>query len=117
MKTSYYFSNKIQNKDLNLVRISNSYPTKIVWFQTVRIYKPLCPNWDLIQKYKTNKISKEEYEQIYSKFLNLLDPMEVYADLGENAILLCWERPGVFCHRQIVAKWIYDSLDIKVNEL
>ncbi len=118
MKTSYYFSNRIRDPDLNLVGISNTYPHKIIWLQEIRIYKPLCPGWKLVHQFKDGMITLDEYGHLYhEEILSRLDPSKVYADLGEDAILLCWEKPGVFCHRRIVAKWLYDNLHIKVSEL
>jgi hypothetical protein len=30
--------------------------------------------------------------------------------------LLCWEAPGKFCHRRLVAAWLEDALGIDVPE-
>jgi hypothetical protein len=46
-----------------------------------------------------------------------LDPAKVSADLGPDAILLCWEAPGQECHRRLVAEWLEKNLNIKVPEL
>ena len=53
----------------------------------------------------------------YSEVLNVLDPHQVYEELGENAVLLCWEKSGKFCHRHLVAEWFQKELGIEVNEL
>jgi hypothetical protein len=50
------------------------------------------------------------------KTLSQLDPGRVYADLGENAVLLCHEAAGKFCHRRLVAAWLEDNLGIVVPE-
>ena len=118
MKTSYYFSNRIRAPELNLVGISNTHPKGLDWLNGLRLYRPLCPGWDLVKTYKNGKITRDEYVYLYhQEILNRLDPSKVYEDLGEDAILLCWEKPGIFCHRRIVAQWLYDNLQIKVNEL
>ncbi|EDP8947924.1 hypothetical protein IDN71_003483 [Salmonella enterica] len=31
-------------------------------------------------------------------------------------VLLCWEKPGEFCHRQLVARWFRRELGIAVEE-
>jgi uncharacterized protein (DUF488 family) len=41
----------------------------------------------------------------------------VFNELGEDAILLCWESPEKFCHRHLVADWLSKKLDIKITEL
>jgi len=73
---------------------------------------------EMVQDYKRQIISKEEYTKIYiGYFLDNLDAAKVYQELGNDAILLCWERPNKFCHRHIVAEWLSKSLNIQVNEL
>jgi uncharacterized protein (DUF488 family) len=57
------------------------------------------------------------YRAAYQKILDRLDPRKVYDELGEDAILLCWEKPGEFCHRRLVAEWIEAHLGVKVPEL
>jgi len=60
----------------------------------------------------------------YEKVLNNLNPQKVYEELGENAVLLCFEKwddvetGETFCHRRIVAKWLESNIkDLKVEEL
>jgi len=120
MKTSYYFSNRIREPDLNLVGVSNSYPKGLSWLKSMRTYKSLCPGWVLVKDYKREIISWQNYVEIYQRdILNRLDPEEVYHDLGEDAVILCWEKPGTLtlCHRRLIADWFYDRLQIKINEL
>ena len=118
MKTSYFFSNRIRSPGLNLVAISNSYPKKLEWLNSMRRYPALCPGWTLVKSYKNNEIRQDEYVVAYIEtILDRLDPFQVYAGLGDDAILLCWEKPGLFCHRRIVAEWFKNHLGIKVNEL
>lgn len=82
-------------------------------------FKLLAPPADII------KIEDEElYTKLYyEKVLNKLNPQEVYKELGDNAVLLCYEKWAdigngkTFCHRRIVAKWLEDSLRVKVEEL
>ena len=36
-----------------------------------------------------------------------MDPVKVLEDLGgDNFVMLCWEKPGEFCHRTLVGKWL-----------
>ena len=120
MKTSYYFSNRIREPDLNLVGVSNSYPKGLSWLKGMRSYKPFCPGWALVKDYKQGKISWQNYSEIYlNDILDKIDAERAFNDLGEDAVLLCWEKPGkqLFCHRRLIAEWFYDRLQIKVNEL
>jgi len=45
-----------------------------------------------------------------------LDAAKVVEDLGSDAVLLCWEAPGKFCHRRLVAAWLEEALGIEVPE-
>ena len=116
MNTSYFSSKQILKENLNLVSISRKSPE---WFKIpMKIYKPLCPSWDLVMPYKEGKITKREYtNRYYNEFLDKLDPAKTYQELGEDAILLCWERSGIFCHRHIVANWLMVNLNITIYEL
>ena len=68
---------------------------------------------------------RELYQRLYvEKVLGCLDPREIYADLGDSAVLLCYEkcadvRQGLsFCHRRIVAQWLEEHIDgLRVDEL
>lgn len=115
MKTSYYKSPMLK-PGMNLVRISTSSPK---WFLLpLRSYPKLYPGWELVGGYKQGKISEaQSRERYYAGILATLDPQKVFDDLGEDAILLCWEKPGTFCHRRIVAEWLEDRLKIQVDEL
>ena len=82
-----------------------------------REYKKLAPKYWFFKKYKEDHDEQFYKEQYYKEVLDKLDPQEVYNDLGENAILLCWERSNEFCHRHIVAEWLMKNLSIEVKEL
>jgi hypothetical protein len=82
-------------------------------------FPALFPSWELINMAKEGKL--EEYQKAYLKKLSYLDVAKVYETLfaltdGEP-VLLCWEKPGKFCHRRIVAEWFEKELGIKVKEM
>jgi hypothetical protein len=62
------------------------------------------------------KLKGDAFRASYNASLERLDAAKVYADLGENAILLCWEAPGDFCHRRLVADWLKAELGVDVQE-
>lgn len=81
-----------------------------------RMYKPLAPgDW-------FNSVSTSRYIELYeSEVLGRLDARQVWNDLhtltgGQEPVLLCWEKPGEFCHRQLVARWFRKALGIAVEE-
>jgi len=52
-----------------------------------------------------------------AQVLDKLDPHKIIKDLGgDNFILLCWEDPGVFCHRRVVAAWMQKEAGALVEE-
>ena len=109
MNTSYF--GKI-DKNLNNVSISGKAPD---WYNG-RQYKKLAPKYWFFKKYKEDN-DEQFYINEYYKILNELDPYQVFKELGENSVLLCYENPGQFCHRHLVAKWLMDNLNIKILEL
>lgn len=87
-------------------------------------YPPLFPTWEMIKCEDEEKFEKMYTEQILSK----LDPMDVWADLGDDAILICYESQAkidtgeTFCHRHIVARWLEEGLkeygiNVEIKEL
>jgi hypothetical protein len=112
MKTSY-FANRVAAADPHAVAICRGVPR---WFKG-RIYDPLRPSWKLLQEAKDGTISHEDYERRYrAEVLAALDPARVRQELGDDAILLCWERPDAPCHRRLVARWLEEALGIEVPE-
>lgn len=110
MNTSYF----AKYKGENAVSIAGKCPK---WY-TGRQYKKLAPKYNWWKKWHDEKLSEEWYiEQYYKTILNKLDAKKVYEELGKNAVLLCWEKSGKFCHRHLVAEWFQKELGIEVNEL
>lgn len=58
-----------------------------------------------------------DYVADFDAILARLDPRKVFEAIGDTSILLCWESPGVFCHRRAVAQWLEQSLGIVIPEL
>ncbi len=116
IKTSWYYSNRIRKPGLRLIGISNAIPQGLSL--NVRLYPALRPGWKLVHELKSGYITEDKYtEMYYYLILNRLNPTWAYEELGENAVLLCFEKPGEFCHRRIIAEWFNEHLRVKVNEL
>jgi hypothetical protein len=81
-----------------------------------RLYKKLAPKFKDYVDYKATGDFIKYTEKYYSEVLDKLDPKRVFDDLGETAILLCWEAPGIFCHRRLVAEWFEKTLGVNVPE-
>jgi uncharacterized protein (DUF488 family) len=111
MKTSYF---AINFDNPNAVSIA-LFPPK--GFKGRR-FPDLAPTKGLLFNFKHKVITEKEYVRIYiEEILDKLDPQQTYNKLGENAVLLCYERAGEFCHRRIVAEWFKIYLGIIVEEL
>ena len=110
MKTSYYAKS---HNHPNAVSIAGKAPH---WY-TGREYKKLAPKWGFFKRYKEDGNEDSYIEAYIDQVLSYLDPQEVYDELGEDAVLLCWESSEKFCHRHIVAHWFEENLGIKIEEI
>lgn len=108
MKTSYF----AKYKNADGISIAGKCPS---WW-TGDEYKILAPKYWFFQKYKEDHDAVFYTEQYYNLILNKLNPQEVYDKLKDR-VLLCYEKPGDFCHRRIVADWIETELGIIVPEI
>lgn len=93
------------------VQVSNSTPVPV----DIRFEKAI-PDWAFIVKpYKDGEIDKEEYERRYREQLdkfgeNIIGVVEYFNSTGKDYILLCYEKPGDFCHRHILSAFINERL-------
>jgi len=79
-------------------------------------FTALAPDRQTFFSKKAGEIDEIEYEKQYrEKVLSKLNPKKIY-DMFQRNILLCWESPGEFCHRRIVAQWIFENLGIEIEE-
>lgn len=106
MYTSYYTNIRNIPANLRPVAISRSVPK---WFNGSADQR-LAPTWAMLH------MSREEYDYEFRKILKRLNPRKIYEDLGDNAVLLCYERPNEWCHRRLVAEWFEEHLGIVVPE-
>jgi len=100
--------------DPNAIAISVKPPS----YYKGKIYLPLAPTWELVHQSKKGLITHKQYTEQYLQLLKQrnVDPFKVLEDIGENAILLCYEPPGQHCHRHIAAKWIYEHTGVEIPE-
>lgn len=109
-----YTSNfNISGKDKNAVAISIGIPK---WYNGRR-YMLLAPTWEMVNKHKTGEMTNKSYIIRYNKILSKLNLNAVLKAFPSGSILLCWEKPGDFCHRRLVAKWIEKETGMVVPEL
>lgn len=113
MKTSYFGNLKNIEVPLSI----SQFPPK--WYTGARL-QMLAPPRDLLLETKKGMVTNEEYTKIFNEHLSQFDPREMYEaivdEYGDNVTLLCFEKPGDFCHRRLVAKWFEDALEVEVPE-
>ena len=110
MNTSYFAKS---SNNFNAVSIAGRAP---LWYSG-RQYKKLAPKIGFFKKYKEDGDETSFREQYQKQVLDQLDPQEVYKELGERAVLLCWEKSGDFCHRHLVSEWLMKHLGITITEI
>lgn len=106
-----YTSNYARNgKHMDAVAISIRAP----WWYNRKQYPALAPTWDMVLGVKNGTMTTEEYTVEFNKILSKLDPQAVANELGDGAIMLCYESPNAFCHRHLVAEWMRGAgIDVK----
>lgn len=109
--TSYYATAKSAPKECRLFSISIDKGRTA--YYSGESFAKLAPPRELFAYWKTSTESREEkieyYIRTYNEMLSKLNPHEIAKELGENAVLLCYEKPSDFCHRHLVAKWLTDA--------
>ena len=114
MDTSYFANLKRIEKPLS---ICGKAPE---WYGGPQ-FKLLAPKWGFFSAYKAGEIDEEGYTKHFKhEVLDLLDPTIVYhlilKNHTERVSLLCYEKPGEFCHRRLVAEWFQEKLNVIVPE-
>lgn len=99
-------------KHMNAMSIAGRSPS---WYAGRR-YSKLAPKLWFFAEFKRDGNSELYTARFKDEVLSELDPQETFDSLGEDAILLCYEKPGEFCHRRIVAEWFETELGIVVPE-
>ena len=111
MQTSY-FANPAIKRHPDAVSIARWTPR---WWGAGRRYIALAPPAALLKSPVAR--SQEAYAMVYrQQVLDKLDPHHVADDLA-GKILCCYEAPGEFCHRRLVADWLHEATGQEIPEL
>ena len=105
------------------VSISRTAPINSYDLQLIK----LAPSAELLQKYKGNSITNEEYTSVYhnqllklenngyiAKFVKALSTLQ---ELHGDVVLLCYEKKGDFCHRHLLAEYLNNNHNTNIREL
>ena len=104
--TGYYAMSKHYPPGILQVAISRILPEFWGKGEYSHLYDPnLAPTMDILK----NTRSKEEYEKRYrEEVLEKLKPEFVHW-IHKGKMFLCYEAPGKFCHRHILADWLREA--------
>jgi hypothetical protein len=94
------------------------------------------PRWRTPYRYKLLRLlapsreafgisEPQEFERAYRAGLEKIGLEGIVSELwriseehgGRPLVMLCWERPGEFCHRRVLADWIEKNVGVEVPEL
>lgn len=114
MDTSYF--GNIKNID-NPLSISLKAPE---WYSGSE-FKVLAPTYNIISRYKKHEIDSKVYIELFNDHvLKNLNPLDVYNNIvntyGLNVSLICYEKPGEFCHRHLISEWFNINLGTNICE-
>lgn len=67
------------------------------------------------------KASHQQYLDAYQQILSKVDPYEFINSLerisgGRDVALCCYEKPGDFCHRHLLAEYLTKNTGVEVTE-
>lgn len=83
------------------------------WYKGIQ-YKKLAPKWSFFSIWKETHDNEYYIKHFNEEVLNPLNVNDVINELyslaGKNQdndiVLICYEKPGDFCHRHLVADWL-----------
>ena len=117
--TSYYANMRNIPDNIIPISIAGEAPD---WYNGLE-YKKLAPKVGFFNEWKKNGLPNSWYTSRFKhEVLRTLDAESVFYELeqlsgGKDCVLLCYEKPGSFCHRHLVSEWLSSQLDIIVYEL
>lgn len=109
-----YFAKLKSYEEFGLVSVSIALKAPD-WYHGAQ-YKKLAPKWSFFSEWKngSHKGDNDYYMQHFkTEVLDNLDPEQVVKELEgftgvsrDRIILICYEKPGDFCHRHLVSMWL-----------
>lgn len=105
--TSYFANLKKIPKYITPIAICAKSPD---WYTGLQ-YKKLAPKWSFFSVWKEthdNDYYIENFNKLVLNEVNVHLVVEELLKLAQNKdiCLICYEKPGDFCHRHLVADWL-----------
>ncbi len=113
--TSYFGnSRKLKEAGVNMICEATGKPRFIAGIPQML---NVCPTRYMV----SGPCSHDEYLKLYDRILASQDANQVVKQIemlsgGKDVALCCYEKPGDFCHRHILAKWITENTGIEITE-
>lgn len=113
--TSYFGnSRKLKEAGVNMICVAIGKPRFIAGIPQML---NVCPTRYMV----SGPCSHVEYLKLYDRILASQDANQVVKQIemlsgGKDVALCCYEKPGDFCHRHILAKWITENTGIEITE-
>lgn len=106
MIRTFYFAGLNRHRPEGFAAVSVSRITP-AWFPGPSL-PFLAPPIGLVRAAKSGRTGHAQYEEIFRT--NVLDRLpgrerllEIFHDIGPSLLLCCYEKPGDFCHRHLLA--------------
>lgn len=106
--TSYFANMKKLPDNMTPISICGKAPE---WYKGLQ-YKKLAPKYGFFQEWKQTHDNDYYIECFNEQVLSKLSPYAVATELmslslaeDKDIVLLCYEKPGDFCHRHLVSEW------------
>lgn len=114
--TGYYSKvKKYEEAGLTPIAISGVVPE----FYKGKVWKWLAPKKQTFLEWKNGDMDNFQYTERYEKeVLSTLD-MNEFRELllaTDKPVFICYEKPGDFCHRHVLADWIERHMGFSVDE-
>jgi len=116
MKTIYTSNYARNSGNPKAIGISYVVPE---WYEGTTMPK-LAPMKAMINTFKRKKDAYMERQYSY-RYISLLRSRNINAnnlleEIPDGSILLCYEAPGEFCHRRVLADWIEHHTGVHIQE-
>lgn len=114
--TSYFAnSKKLAQAGIKVIGVA-LYPPR--WFNGVSI-RDVAPTPSIL--FAKSQTHEQYTERYINEVLSILNPQQFMAYLrslsqGHDVALCCYEKPGDFCHRHILAEWLSDNTNETITE-
>jgi uncharacterized protein YeaO (DUF488 family) len=94
--------------------VSNSVPKDMDMGFYIKL-ESFVPPWKIVNAFKKDEITWDEYKKEYLDFLNKRDrdfaQREMFfikdvLSVGEDITFCCWEKDAGYCHRRLIVEWL-----------